>query len=789
MLRHRRILSSNQRVLPEAVYALAIIYFSCLILSGCPRSTASGGLSGTNHPDSAPENARADSKGSSEQWWPPSIAVGDDHVCSTGMGGSVYCWGSNEYGQLGIEPLENSSSPVKVQGGLKNVVEVGAGHSHTCALSDTGIVSCWGSNEDCQIGSGGESFGPIPRPVKGLANVVALDVLGDSNCAVTADGEVLCWGKLDPTIGVACTATPTPLKDAIGASTIAHNPLHWCALTAGGNAYCGGDNLYGQIGNGTQGEDVVPSAPVSDLTEVASVHVLNNTSFALREDGTVWCWGHNDALLGVGEKCHNLCLVPTMKEDLASVGILATGFSGSWAGYGFACAILDSGQIECWGANYRGQLGNGTLLDSSVPTKVVGVEGAVAMAATNLTACAATADGLLWCWGRNTSGQLGTGSTPADDATLTRVNGPVGFSSLSATSMFSCATGTDERVWCWGASYKGNYGSGYGNVLAQTPTQVSWLAGVSQVSAGAGHSDDTGYSTTTCAVVQGTAWCWGNNDHGQVGDGTTEESLQPVPVIGLPGAKYIATGYNHSCAIGLSGGTWCWGKGTSGAPGQGGYKDSTEPIQLVDLSHAVQVGVGDYFTCARTEDVGVSCWGWSSSAMGNDDDSSSEHTPKPVEGMSEATDLAVGKDHVCAAKSDGTLWCWGRNYEGQLGQANEELESSTWPLQVEGLSNVVDVETSHHRSCALTADDELYCWGDDWGIPGHGAGQEDAHFEAPERVDGLAGIESFSVGEDHACVLLDNGETWCWGNNKFGQLGDGSGWSKVPLQVKEFSPN
>jgi alpha-tubulin suppressor-like RCC1 family protein len=175
--------------------------------------------------------------------------------------------------------------------------------------------------------------------------------------------------------------------------------------------------------------------------------------------------------------------------------------------------------------------------------------------------------------------------------------------------------------------------------------------------------------------------------------------------------------------------------------------------------------------------------------MGNDDDSSSEHTPKPVEGMSEATDLAVGKDHVCAAKSDGTLWCWGRNYEGQLGQANEELESSTWPLQVEGLSNVVDVETSHHRSCALTADDELYCWGDDWGIPGHGAGQEDAHFEAPERVDGLAGIESFSVGEDHACVLLDNGETWCWGNNKFGQLGDGSGWSKVPLQVKEFSPN
>jgi alpha-tubulin suppressor-like RCC1 family protein len=351
---------------------------------------------------------------------------------------------------------------------------------------------------------------------------------------------------------------------AIGTST--------CALLSGGTVECWGDNAYGELGNGTTTASATPVA-VSGLTGVTAIATGFSSTCALLSGGTVKCWGYNaDGELGNGTTTSSS--IPVAVSSLSGATHLAL------SNYGFACAILSGGTIECWGSNAYGQLGDGRVTDSSTPVVVSGIAGATAVAVAEDAgyACALVSGGAIQCWGDNTCGNLGDGTTKSSstpvsvqDQSLPPPAPLTGATTLVAgatTNNFdvdvgpTCVIASGGTVACWGGC------NGFGQV------DVSGLSGTTVLSAGSGFD---------CAIQQGgSVACWGNNDNGNLGNGTQTDSSTPVPVMGLSGVTNIVTSDGYACALMSSGGVECWGENIGGQLGDGtAGADSTIPVQVV----------------------------------------------------------------------------------------------------------------------------------------------------------------------------------------------------------------
>jgi alpha-tubulin suppressor-like RCC1 family protein len=259
--------------------------------------------------------------------------------------------------------------------------------------------------------------------------------------------------------------------------------------------------------------------------------------------------------------------------------------------------------VKCWGDNYYGQLGNGTTTDSLTPRDVTGLTtGVRAVEAGDYHTCAVTTAGGVKCWGLNLHGQLGNGTTtgsltPVDVTGLT-----TGVSAVVATFYSTCAVTIAGGVKCWGLNNYGQLGNGT-TTSSSTPVDVTGLNGVSAVSADGWHA---------CAVASGGGVkCWGYNNYGQLGNGTTTNSLTPVAVTGLAsGVSAVAAGRGHTCALTSGGGVKCWGDNFSGQLGNGTTTSSSTPVDVTGLTTGVSaVSAGYEYTCAVASGGGVKCWG------------------------------------------------------------------------------------------------------------------------------------------------------------------------------------
>ena len=276
-------------------------------------------------------------------------------------------------------------------------------------------------------------------------------------------------------------------------------------------------------------------------------------------------------------------------SGLSGVTALAVGADAPGPS-GFACALLSSGTVECWGINWDGELGEGTLLGpetcnnlpcSTTPVAVSGLSGVTGIAAGQRFACALLSGGTVDCWGSSFYGQLGNG-TSTGSTTPVAVSGLSGATAISAMGDFACALLPGGTVECWGDNEWGQLGDGTSTgpqtcgppsgsrSCSMTPVAVSGLSGVTAIAAGGAHA---------CALLSGgTVDCWGANFFGQLGSGTSSGpetcngmacSTTPVAVPGLSGVRAIAAGGSESCAL-LTGGTIeCWGDNTFGELGIG----------------------------------------------------------------------------------------------------------------------------------------------------------------------------------------------------------------------------
>jgi alpha-tubulin suppressor-like RCC1 family protein len=289
-----------------------------------------------------------------------------DHSCAINAAGGLHCWGYDVFGQLGYrESLDApsngaSGTPMAVVGLASGVRAAATSHTHTCALTISGGVKCWGNNDSGQLGDGTYRRSGVPRDVVGFAaGASAIGVHDDRSCALTDGGVLKCWGSPWP-LG------PTPAAvDGLDGDVVAFvvGAAHACALTKAGAVACWGENRFGQIGDASTSTAWRPALVDGLSSGVKALAVGNDHTCAILATA-IKCWGRNDlGQLGDGTR-------QTRHVPAEVVGLDAHSVAGMAAATNHTCARTHAGQLYCWGENRFGQLGNGSINDSSRPILV-----------------------------------------------------------------------------------------------------------------------------------------------------------------------------------------------------------------------------------------------------------------------------------------------------------------------------------------------------------------------------------------------------------------------------------
>ncbi|MEO5331963.1 MAG: Ig-like domain-containing protein [Magnetococcus sp. YQC-5] len=389
----------------------------------------------------------------------PMIAPGGAFTLALKSDGTLWAWGMNDQGQLGLGNTVNTSSPVRTFP-FADVISVAAGYwpGHNAVVRSNGTVWTWGLNKKGQLGQGIVSeVSYIPAQVNNLSGVQMVQVGETHTVVLKSDGTVWTWGE----------------------------------------------NSSGQLGNGTLVDSLVP-VQVTGLTSVTSIASGNHFVLALKSDGTVWAWGENNSgIVGNGTTTNQT--TPVKVTGLSQVSMIA-------AGHAHAMALRTDGSVWAWGNNPKGQLGNGTTLASKVPLKVSTLSGIKNIAAGENVSMALKSDGSVWSWGENYYGQLGIGTsgTLTDSATPVQVSGLTQVAEIFKSSQASnhghaMAIKSDGTVWGWGYNYYGGVGVGtssFSNSKVVTPTQVLGLDGTGffNVKQAGSATISTSIPTTTTTV-------------------------------------------------------------------------------------------------------------------------------------------------------------------------------------------------------------------------------------------------------------------------------------------------
>lgn len=791
-------------------------------------------------------------------------------TCGLKTNGSLWCWGRNNYGQVGDGTSTTRTVPTAISAGNSwKQVSGDNGRGSYCAIKSDDTLWCWGNNANGQLGLGSTTSQNVPTKV-GTATWQKISVYHDNACGIQMDGTLWCWGNRSKNqVGngdVAANAT-TPVQVDTGSwVTVSVGLQNSCAIKTDNTMRCFGvgaenvQNTYSMYSNGasTQINGFVTAVygSYATFTEVAvgdaSVCAIEKTT------GTAVCWGDNlygemanpSATLG----SHVACAITSTATWGPAAPSNTTSLTGCkpiypvvsmdavTSGMGYSCGVTTLGVGYCWGNNDDANLGDGTTVDKLSPTVMAGTNVWKAIEAGNTTSCGIkAADDTAWCWG---SGWLGNGSGSVTDvATPQAVAGGYTWKKLDSSQTVSCGIRTDKTLWCWGAADgAGVFASG---TTSTSPTQVP----------GGGNWIDI--SNGSWALKEdGTVWYWGNwmwAVNGSFVNSATPTKFSDGPYVKIAAQKWSGNEW-HACALEPDGDAFCWGWSSNGALGnndvtsrtwygtpqavQGGYKftdiavsqDSTCGVRTDGVvmcwgagtntglgSNVTQRGVptavsgsdtfvsvdgGQQHICAVLTDKTSKCWGPSTyGEVGDGTLSTARTTPTTVSGCkmygydaAATTDTAsscggvvpmkpmsLGNAFTCGATTLGSGYCWGLNNTGQLAISGD-TSNKLVPTHMTGTDVWSAISAYNTNICGIkAADKSVWCWGT--GALGDGNGWQ-AWTAIPKKVAGTGTWDKVVTGIESACGIKTDKTLWCWGANYSG-LGNGSasGYSTSPVQV------
>ena len=430
-------------------------------------------------------------------------------------------------------------------------VTMAAGDSHTVALKTDGSLWTWGGNKVGQLGDGSTNSSLIPKQIgEGYASIAAAK---NATLALRKDGSLWEWGVAP---GLGSSLIPVQMGHGFVRFVVGKN--HVLALKPDGSLWVWGSNAMGQFGDSTNNDSNIPILVGQGFVDVAAGDFH---SAALKADGSLWAWGSN-SLGQLGDAATTQSNYPKFIDtDFTTVAV--GGGAIQYVSGTHIAALKRDGSLWAWGSNIRGQLGDGTVIPSSIP-KQIG-QGYSAVAAGLFFTIALKTNGDLWGWGTNVYGQLGNPVTNTAFLPPTFIG--TGYKSITVGGDgggFTLAIKTDGTLWAWGFNASGQLGDGTTTDRSQ-PTLIG--SGFRTVTAGNSH--------TVAIKTDGTLWVWGDNSSGQFGDGTSTRSLIPKQV----GEGYIAVaaGLQFTTAIKQDGTLWAWGRNEYGQLGDGSIVNSSFP--------------------------------------------------------------------------------------------------------------------------------------------------------------------------------------------------------------------
>jgi alpha-tubulin suppressor-like RCC1 family protein len=635
--------------------------------------------------------------------------------------------------------------------------------------------------------------------------------------AVTGEGTVIPSigsNKVTPVNDASTSTDNTVLFDNVldeaGVVQIASGGGHACALTSNGKAYCWGFNSNGSIGDGgiTVGATAAPSpspVAVTNLTAGSSFVQLSAGamhSCGIASDGKAYCWGSDfHGRLGKGTEDAHVNRPNAVSTTNLTAG---TGWLKISAGNSATCGIATDGRAFCWGEDGSGVVGDNVIFTNMHEPTALDISNLTAGTAFvdigvgASHACGLASDGKAYCWGDNNWAQLGLddNGTIFDRQIPVAVNmagltGGSRFIKLAVSSYTNCGLTSSGKLYCWGADSFGNLGNGGANTNSDTPLVVT----TTNLTAGTAFVDVWSSSTANafCARANdGKTYCWGYT--GTIGTGEDELDTVTIPTVIAGSKRYLQAvpGGIFGCGFTDQYVAHCWSAaGTNGYLGNGDASNdfTSTPVMInktvfndtKSFVHVAKASTSNH-SCAIASDGITYCWGYGSDGQVGDGGGSSFGVPTPIDntGMTAGTyftSLSVSETNSCGIGSDGITYCWGQTTSGANGHGSNGLKPVA--VNVTNLAagaSLKQVASGSLFSCGIASNGNTYCWGSDadgrLGNAGANADVSLATIISSTNITANTHLKELSLGFGFACGIGSDGTTYCWGADGSGQLGD-----------------
>ncbi|HEY0707391.1 MAG TPA: hypothetical protein VGG33_11375 [Polyangia bacterium] len=675
---------------------------------------------------------------------PSPVATGYSHTLFMHPDSKLRAWGDNSSGQIGIGSTTNQYNPIIVP--LDNVVAMAAGDRFSIALNVYGALYTWGRNSDGQLGH------------------------NSLNATYTSPTQV----------------TMTDPSSGIGWTQVAAGERHALGIRADGSLWAWGFNGSGQLGLGHKTTLRVPKR-VGTANDWIAVAAGVAYSVAMRANGEILAAGSNQyGQLGVS----------SATIDRTTFGLVSGGhrYRAVSGGGMHVLAIRDDGVLMTWGRNDKGQLGDGSLTNRFAPGARVSGTWWRAVAAGYKHSLGITASGIRQGWGENTSGEAGVGNAFEANSPLAGANG-TDEQYIAAGKSFGFAMKATGEMLMWGARGNGQLGMGTGTGNVITPARPysaspldGWATNVkpNQIAGGGSHS--------AAIRSNGQLETWGRNNDGQLGS-SPSNTPSLAPGVRVSGDRWVSVAPGEAMTIALkaSGTAWAWGGNAAGELGQGATgADNHTPQQVTGDNRYLKVTSHYSNAFALRADGGLWGWGDNTNAQIGDGvvDGNPRATPVQVGAGKRWVAVAVSGKNGYGITSDGKLWSWGQNSMGQLGngQGGDNVAWAYAPIQVGTATNWVSVGAGALAVIARSADGKL------WGFGANQAGSyqlgltNDIIVTLPAHLQQATIFRDIAKGEQSGLAVAHNGVVKGWGYNSVYELGLGHNSAVAPATDTFMTP-